>query len=414
MGDAYKTTAGGGISNLYGIAWSHPNAGGIAANLNTHGALITENGTFLAALSGSIRCRDDMRSPIFYDSNNTAYYTDPASTSYLNALNTAGTTILADTKINFVGSAGGHSFGASHYSMGKDTANGGWSHPHYSDLIIGYHTGIRLGANYSGIRFYNNSPTTDANNDGNGDSGEALLMTVGGYVGTANHTDVVVNNNLFANASMRSPIFYDSNNTAYYTDPASTSRMNRIDYTNLYLASNTAYGFIGANVYADTINSGSAGDQLELCYYSGTFTSSSGSMRAPIFYDRDNTGYYLDPASTSNLNSVSMQGGNVYGAMYFSSNSGATSGALSNPPLQVYSSSNNSAFMSFHKGGYYAVNFGLDSDNVLRIGGWSASANRWQLDMAGNVTVAGTEAIKEQQIQINNLKDMIINNKESI
>jgi len=45
--------------------------------------------------------------------------------------------------------------------------------------------------------------------------------------------------------------------------------------------------------------------------------------------------------------------------------------------------------MSFHKGGVYAVNFGLDSDNVLRIGGWSASANRWQLDMSGNVTAAG-------------------------
>jgi hypothetical protein len=32
---------------------------------------------------------------------------------------------------------------------------------------------------------------------------------------------------------------------------------------------------------------------------------------------------------------------------------------------------------------------GLDSDNVMRIGGWSASANRWQLDMSGNVTYAG-------------------------
>jgi hypothetical protein len=40
--------------------------------------------------------------------------------------------------------------------------------------------------------------------------------------------------------------------------------------------------------------------------------------------------------------------------------------------------------MSFHKGGVYAVNMGLDSDNVLRIGGWSASANRWELDMSGN------------------------------
>jgi hypothetical protein len=40
--------------------------------------------------------------------------------------------------------------------------------------------------------------------------------------------------------------------------------------------------------------------------------------------------------------------------------------------------------MSFHKGGVYAVNFGLDSDSVLRIGGWSAPANLWQLDMSGN------------------------------
>jgi hypothetical protein len=45
--------------------------------------------------------------------------------------------------------------------------------------------------------------------------------------------------------------------------------------------------------------------------------------------------------------------------------------------------------MSFHRAGAYAVNFGLDSDNVLRIGGWSASANRWVLDMSGNMTAAG-------------------------
>jgi hypothetical protein len=46
--------------------------------------------------------------------------------------------------------------------------------------------------------------------------------------------------------------------------------------------------------------------------------------------------------------------------------------------------------MSFHRGGYYAVNFGLDSDNVMRIGGWSASANRWELDMSGNNWVASS------------------------
>jgi hypothetical protein len=77
------------------------------------------------------------------------------------------------------------------------------------------------------------------------------------------------------------------------------------------------------------------------------------------------------------------------GINYFQSNLGTTSGSLSNPPLQVYSTGTNSAFMSFHRGGSYAVNMGLDSDNVLRIGGWSASANRLQLDMSGNLTLAG-------------------------
>lgn len=46
--------------------------------------------------------------------------------------------------------------------------------------------------------------------------------------------------------------------------------------------------------------------------------------------------------------------------------------------------------MSFHRGGQYAVNMGLDPDNVLRIGGWSAPANLWQLDMGGNQTLSGS------------------------
>jgi hypothetical protein len=86
MGDSYKLTAGGGAGNLYGLAWSHPNAGGVASNLNTHGLLVMENGTFLAAISGSIRARDDMRAPIFYDSQDTNYYVDPNGLSRLGTM----------------------------------------------------------------------------------------------------------------------------------------------------------------------------------------------------------------------------------------------------------------------------------------------------------------------------------------
>jgi hypothetical protein len=74
---------------------------------------------------------------------------------------------------------------------------------------------------------------------------------------------------------------------------------------------------------------------------------------------------------------------------YFQSNLGATSGGLSSPPLQAYCTGGNSAFFSWHRSGNYATNMGLDSDNVLRIGGWSASANRFQMDMSGNLTMAG-------------------------
>ena len=69
MGDSYKLPLdGSSTGSLYGMAWSHPNAGGVASNLNTHGLLVMENGTFLAAISGSIRARDDVRAPAIYDS----------------------------------------------------------------------------------------------------------------------------------------------------------------------------------------------------------------------------------------------------------------------------------------------------------------------------------------------------------
>jgi hypothetical protein len=111
-------------------------------------------------------------------------------------------------------------------------------------------------------------------------------------------------------------------------------------------------------------------------------------------------------ASTAgNTNSISSAVGGTYywtGLNYFQSNLGATSGALANAPLQAYCTGGNSAFMSFHRSGNYAVNFGLDSDNVLRMGGWSATANRWQLDMSGNMTVAGdVTAFSDARVKTN-------------
>ena len=129
----------------------------------------------------------------------------------------------------------------------------------------------------------------------------------------------------------------------------------------------------------------------------------SGDMRAPVFYDT-NTSYYLDLAGNSNASTV------LTGAWYFRSDRDTTS---SDPPLQAYSSGGSGAIMGFHRGGYFATNMGLDSDNVFRIGGWSASTNRFQMDMSGNLTMAGNITaysdirLKENVEQITNAIDTI-------
>jgi hypothetical protein len=93
-------------------------------------------------------------------------------------------------------------------------------------------------------------------------------------------------------------------------------------------------------------------------------------------------------ANTSSINNAVGGSYTWTAANYFQSNLGSTSGSLSAPPLQAYATGGNSAFFSWHRAGNYAVNMGLDSDNILRIGGWSAPANLFQLTMAGALTMA--------------------------
>ena len=147
----------------------------------------------------------------------------------------------------------------------------------------------------------------------------------------------------------------------------------------------TLMGWNGANTYGVRVDSARISDTTgALSGYSGTFWTSN----------NDGSGSGLDADLLDGINSTSFARVDSLSTFtvptYFHSNLGATSGALNSPPLQAYSTGNNSAFMSFHRSVLFAVNFGLDSDNVLRIGGWSASANRWQLDMSGNMTAAGT------------------------
>ena len=104
----------------------------------------------------------------------------------------------------------------------------------------------------------------------------------------------------------------------------------------------------------------------------------------------DGSGSGLDADTVDGVQAASMvqltATQTITGQKYFRSDRNTTSNS---PPLQAYSSGGGGAIMSFHRGGYYAINFGLDSDNVIRMGGWSAATNRFQMDMSGNLTMAG-------------------------
>jgi hypothetical protein len=121
---------------------------------------------------------------------------------------------------NHYGVSTNHSYGM-YFDNDLSTAygifreSGAWDHP-YPDLRIAFHTGIKLGANssYQGIRFYTDYDMT------------TQVMSVNNGSDPLGAGNVYVNNSLQAGSSLRAPIFYDSQNTDYYVDPNSTSRIN--------------------------------------------------------------------------------------------------------------------------------------------------------------------------------------------
>jgi len=268
------------------------------------------------------QCGDDghaiaagsFKAPVFYDSNNTTYWADLASTTdSINIagslkMNAAGAKIkLCDAGSNSGGGIYWSSAGTSYsYAIFRDT--GSWTHP-YPDLRIKFHTGIAYNArsDYDGHRFYT----------GNTGDGDTLAMTIG--EGSSN-TYVV------AHADIRSPVFYDYNDTNYYGHFDSKSSMRELWLDkNWYDSSSTSWGG-GINLLgnAPTIAFKESGSTHQfMIHQSGGHLrfydrSTTGAWRqdgyinytngqlvwtvpiqATTFYDQQNTAYYADLASTA-------------------------------------------------------------------------------------------------------------------
>ena len=239
MGDSYKLAADGtAVGTLYGLAWSHPNFGGVAANLADHGLLILQNGVFKGAWGGgSLRTPGDVRGTVFYDWDNTGYYCDPASTSNLNTITAAGNVTAAQYY------TGGW---FRNNGSGNGLYNEATTQHFYSDSVNYWNVassasaqGIRLrtGGHNGTVRGYF---IADTNNDVgllNQDGNWRVRVVGGDYV-------------LFDGSSIRAQIFYDSNDTGYYTDPAGTSILNVVR-ANSYVqksASQSLSGTVGCTI----------------------------------------------------------------------------------------------------------------------------------------------------------------------
>jgi hypothetical protein len=142
--------------------------------------------------------------------------------------------------------------------------------------------------------------------------------------------------------------------------------------------------------YSNTMAMKMTGSGSGTLYTQVISNNSAGGWNKYWHTNNDGSGSGLDADTVDGVQASSMVQltGNpvITGQKYFQSNRNTTSNS---PALQAYSTGGTGAIMSFHRSGVFAINMGLDSDNIFRIGGWSASANRLTMDMSGNLTMAG-------------------------
>jgi len=244
----------------------------------------------------------DFRAPIFYDTGDTNYYTNPAGTSIVKYLGRR-----AHQEGLMVG--GYNNIGASHAKTNPIFTIGSSYLPNETTLGNMYGIGYTRG-DMSGM------PGTSGWGMYVAADGDARIFLDGqnGGVGTAS-------------ASWRAPIFYDSDNTGYYANPAGASKMNALklepgsgnnvsgDDNVLWIhrennndwgiqinadqgtATDYGYEFLGGSSHTYAFSGVAAGTRY--FQIGSSFGQHSGSFRAPIFYDSDDTNYYLNPASSS-------------------------------------------------------------------------------------------------------------------
>ena len=422
--------------------WNQIQDAGVARqrNFGTGGYdWFSSGGTQLMTLSngGTLFAYADMRAPIFYDSANTAFFVNPAAESNLGELrlNVGGLQLYRaynDNAIWFAANSDANHVLWNDYYGGPGTRPGGTS---FDGIKWNAYRGIHIRGGTGGA--YNVIVAQNTSSNANTHTVELYAYNVKQFQTASGYA--------LANNQMRSPIFYDSLATSYYVDPGSATSINTAGVIrgSYYVASN--YASTGYTIYKGYDNWNHfisvrghcrpgqsktqaailGGHQTSFVEYAENnsttgwfFIGSAGStyeeiakitkdfaqftqLRAPLFYDSNNTNYYVDPYGTSVINGLTMAGALQTAGSHTVGSSGTSN---------IYMGGTSGNYFRFHTNNSHTYFDGNVGDIHWRQGVstrftfYMTSAN---MTINGSLTQNSDERVKENIVEIPNAIDKV-------
>ncbi len=369
---------------LYINSWIHPaNGTGLFYDAGVH---FHETGNYMYS-NTSLQAANDMRAPSFYDRDNTGYYLNPASTSNLNTVAIAGTTTLSgrlnldlttDYDSTVVTGLTQAPMQIADVNIGSTDAYLPLAHMS-ARYTSGYRTHMNIGLKKTASAWGDSTTGMYVALGGNdGYPTRNWLFSYGGYIRSG--VDGV-----YATDSFRAPIFYDSNNTGYYLDPAGTSVLNRLEVdgdidmraqVGLWITSNVMSDAIGWNTnYGVYIGSNVGGTH----YLRGNGTFTTGGSTYNLWHaGNDGSGSGLDAdtvdghhASTTrnSANTIPIRDANGYINLGWIN---TTSGNTTSTITDIYVNTNDGYIRKATPAHFRSQ---ITDGNYLPIGGKAADSN---------------------------------------
>lgn len=418
--------AGFRLDDQWGNMYSYNFGGGYYVDATSYYFRSSSSANWMTISGGVVTATSDFRAPIFYDSQDTSFYLNPNGYSNLSQVNTNELFIDDQKVLNAV--AGNGATGTINAVWGLLKPNGRKLYPD-EEFADGYNS----------VNIYNNNGGSAISivrkNSGFADASAANMPNKTGYVLEITHAPTT--------SSGTSP-GYGGWYFATWTAPSSSRLLcifkmkvpagRYLNWASNSIGSGGSGEWLTSNAgtgqyqdYAYLVHSGTSSFSSTHFFYitggsSDTFytylasatvydvtnvsedyvfrQTASADMRAPIFYDSNDTGYYLDPNSGSVLNQVTTTG-RIYSNEWiqFSNYTGLYS-PNNNAHFRPNSGSYGAWLVTGSRNGWRGIEFesGNNGNVTVMIANSSSSSGfhnnsyGWQIEWAGGTLYVGKGA----------------------